>query len=516
MIERLKDIFKGLESAHGITNKTEQIRHDGKNEVRSKTIREPVTNELWQKHLNGEEPGLGIIPINEENKCKWGAIDIDTYPFDHLKLIKKIRENKFPLIVFRSKSGGAHVYCFTKQFVAASLMRQKLQLMASALGYAKAEIFPKQSKVMAERGDVGSFLNMPYHGGDRTVKYAIDDNGNSLTIEKFIKAYELIALENIELENLFVNKKKEKVKEEFPDGPPCLNTIIKNGPIVEGNGDVAASGRDNGLFNIGVYVKKANPIGWEDKLEDYNTEKYIKPPLKSKDIDRIVKQLDKKDYDYRCKDKPICNFCNEALCYTKQYGKGGDVRMPAIESIRKYESDPPIFFVDINGENIEVDAPTLHDHEKFSIACMTELGTPLIPVAKLVWRKQLASLMKNMSTLEAPDDTKVDVQLKELLTEFVSRDGKNIEDILKRKPYTENNITYFKFKDFWSFILRGKTWPEKTYNKNKTIRLLENLFKAKSDTIRIKDKQHKIWMVEKIEIEKYTPIRTKKEPAPFE
>jgi len=189
------------------------------------------------------------------------------------------------------------------------------------------------------------------------------------------------------------------------------------------------------------------------------------------------------------------------LCYTKQYGKGGDVRMPAIESIRKYESDPPIFFVDINGENIEVDAPTLHDHEKFSIACMTELGTPLIPVAKLVWRKQLASLMKNMSTLEAPDDTKVDVQLKELLTEFVSRDGKNIEDILKRKPYTENNITYFKFKDFWSFILRGKTWPEKTYNKNKTIRLLENLFKAKSDTIRIKDKQHKIWMVEKIEIE---------------
>jgi hypothetical protein len=516
MIERLQEIFKGLESAHGITSKTEEIRHDGKNEVRSKTIREPVTNELWQKHLNGEEPGLGIIPINEENKCKWGAIDIDTYPFDHLKLIKKIRENNFPLIVFRSKSGGAHVYCFTKQFVAASLMRQKLQLMASALGYAKAEIFPKQSKVMAERGDVGSFLNMPYHGGDRTVKYAIDDNGNSLTIEKFIKAYELIALENIELENLFVNKKKEKVKEEFPDGPPCLNTIIKNGPIVEGNGDVAASGRDNGLFNIGVYVKKANPIGWEDKLEDYNTEKYIKPPLKSKDIDRIVKQLDKKDYDYRCKDKPICNFCNEALCYTKQYGKGGDVRMPAIESIRKYESDPPIFFVDINGDNIEVDAPTLHDHEKFSIACMTELGTPLIPVAKLVWRKQLASLMKNMSTLEAPDDTKVDVQLKELLTEFVSRDGKNIEDILKRKPYTENNITYFKFKDFWSFILRGKTWPEKTYNKNKTIRLLENLFKAKSDTIRIKDKQHKIWMVEKIEIEKYTPIRTKKEPAPFE
>jgi hypothetical protein len=41
------------------------------------------------------EPALGIVPINEDNECKWGAIDIDTYPFDHLKLIKKIREKNF-------------------------------------------------------------------------------------------------------------------------------------------------------------------------------------------------------------------------------------------------------------------------------------------------------------------------------------------------------------------------------------------------------------------------------------
>jgi hypothetical protein len=520
MIERLKDIFKGLESAHGITFKTQEIRHDGKNEVRVKTIREPVTNELWEKHLKGEEPGLGIIPINEDNKCRWGAIDIDTYPFDHLKLIKKIREKHLPLIVFRSKSGGAHIYCFLKEFVAASLMRQKLQLMASALGYAKAEIFPKQSKIMAERGDVGNFLNMPYHGGDRTVKYAIDDQGNSLTIENFIKLYDEYVLEVSHFKDLFINKKQEKIKEEFPDGPPCLNIIIKNGPIIEGNGDVAASGRDNGLFNIGVYLKKSDPIGWEENLENYNVEKYIKPPLKSKDIKRIVGQLDKKDYDYRCKDKPICNFCDEKLCYTKQFGKGGDVRMPAITSIRKYESDPPIFFVDIDEDTVEVDAPTLHDHEKFSIACMTELGRPLIPVAKLVWRKQLASLMKNMTTLEAPDDTKIDIQLKELLTGFISRDGKALEDVLKRKPYTENGISYFKFKDFWGYIVKQKTWPERNYPKNKTIRLLENLFNAKQEVKKIiindQEKSVKLWTVEKIEVEKYIPRKLEKQPAPFE
>ena len=148
MIERLKSIFAGLESAYGATKITNEIRHDGKNEVRSFTVKKPVTNELWENHLKGVEPALGIVPINENNECKWGCIDIDTYPFDHKKLINKIRKNNYPLIVIRSKSGGAHVFLFTEKFIPASLMRQKLQLMASNLGYAKAEIFPKQEKII--------------------------------------------------------------------------------------------------------------------------------------------------------------------------------------------------------------------------------------------------------------------------------------------------------------------------------------------------------------------------------
>jgi hypothetical protein len=53
MIERLKSIFKGLESAYGQTKITNEIRHDGKNEVKSYTIKKPVTDLLWKKHLDG-------------------------------------------------------------------------------------------------------------------------------------------------------------------------------------------------------------------------------------------------------------------------------------------------------------------------------------------------------------------------------------------------------------------------------------------------------------------------------
>ena len=516
MLERLKNIFAGLEGAYGATKITNEIRADGKNEVKSYTVKSPVTNELWQKHLDGVEPALGIVPINENNQCKWGCIDIDTYPFDHKKLIEKIRSKKFPLIVFRSKSGGAHVFLFTRFFITASLMRQKLQMVASALGHAKAEIFPKQSTIKADRGDIGNFLNMPYHGGDRTVRYAIGDDGNSLTIEKFVEEYEKYVQTEEQLRDFLAVKDNTKTDEPFPNGPPCLNTIIKNGPITEGNGEVAASGRDNGLFNIGVYLKKANPTGWKQDLNNYNNEKYVKPIMSPEDVIRIKEQVEKKDYDYRCKDKPICNFCDERLCYTKQFGKGDEVRMPAITTIRKYESDPPIFFVTVDEDAIEVDGPTLHDPEKFSVVCMTELGTPLLPVGKLIWRKMLAKLMKNMDPIQAPDDTKVDIQLKEILTEFVSRDGKDWDSILKRKPYSENGISYFKFKDFWLYLIRTKSWSEKTYPKNKTIRLLEDLFKAKQEVKKINEKSVKVWSVEKITVEKYTPIKTKKEPAPFE
>jgi hypothetical protein len=190
MLERLREIFKGLETAYGQTKKTSEIRPNGKQEVKSFTIKQPVTNELWQSHIDGVEPALGIVPINENNECRWGAIDIDVYNFDHTAFIQKIRKLNLPLILCRSKSGGAHVFCFTSEFVPASLMRVKLQAMASVLGYAKTEIFPKQNSVKAERGDVGNFLNMPYHGGNRSVRYAFDDTGKALKMEEFSDYYD--------------------------------------------------------------------------------------------------------------------------------------------------------------------------------------------------------------------------------------------------------------------------------------------------------------------------------------
>ena len=89
-LEKFKEIFEGLDSAYGITKKSDQFDERGKNKTESFTIHKAPIDQNWKDHLEGKYPGLAIIPINKENKCKWGCIDIDNYPFDHKAFIKKL------------------------------------------------------------------------------------------------------------------------------------------------------------------------------------------------------------------------------------------------------------------------------------------------------------------------------------------------------------------------------------------------------------------------------------------
>ena len=144
LVTKFKDIFTGLERAHGVFEKKNEPQEGLKVEAHMKTVHEPPSLDKFERHLKGEYPAMGIVPINDEDKCKFGAIDIDIYPIDYKELLKKKKKKKFPLIMCLSKSGGAHLYLFTKDYVSAKDMQTKLSEMATAIGYPKAEVFPKQ------------------------------------------------------------------------------------------------------------------------------------------------------------------------------------------------------------------------------------------------------------------------------------------------------------------------------------------------------------------------------------
>ena len=149
-------IFSGCQSAHGQTKVLDSARN-GKMNAQSFIVRAPLTEELVKEHFKGTQ-GVGSIPIDESNKCVFGALDIDDYNLDLIALKNKIDRLKLPLVVCRSKSGGAHCFLFVKEKISAAEMRDKLAEFASALGFGGCEIFPKQEEVKVERGDVGNFI----------------------------------------------------------------------------------------------------------------------------------------------------------------------------------------------------------------------------------------------------------------------------------------------------------------------------------------------------------------------
>ena len=504
-IKKFKNIFEGSYNAYGQTRKTEEYDERGKHKTKSVITKQPVTDQMWADHLLGSDPALGIIPINEDSKCKWACIDIDVYNLNHKELIDKIKLNKLPLVVFRSKSGGAHVFLFTKEFIPAALFRNKLKDIAAMLGYARSEIFPKQNHINKDRGDVGSFLNLPYHNVNQTLRYAFKEDGSAMSIDEFFNYYDQIVLTEEELVELKIKEDKPEDNDLLKGAPPCLRMLAQEG-IPNGQ-------RNNAMYNFGVYVKKRFPDNWDTKIFNYN-DKYCQPPLDKKEVDILIKSITGKEYQYKCKDEPIASFCNSKKCIKQEFGVGDDFS-PGLEikEIQKYTSNPPIYYVTVGEGMVEVSGADLHEPDKFSLKCLEQINQSMLPVAKLIWRKQINKLLQESIPIEAPEILKTDNQLKELLIEFISRaNGKKKEDIKRGIPFTENGLTYFKYNSFWSFLLRSKSW---NIGKNTTMRMLETLFGAKEEISNLEGKNTRHLIIKQLEIDKPIVRKDKIKDVPF-
>jgi hypothetical protein len=292
--------------------------------------KEPVTTELWVQHLAGKQ-GLGVVPIRRDGTVKWGAIDIDVYGIDPIEVANRILVLDLPLIVCRSKSGGAHVYMFTSEPVSAFAMQTRLRDIAALLGHGGVEIFPKQT-ALAE-GDSGSWVNMPFFDGDNGSRYAVRPDGERLTMEQFLSRAEQVAV-NAD----YFKPKATKEKETFPDGPPCLNHLATIGYPTLWNVT---------LFNIGLYFKKSLPSGWERAVEQVNAG--IQSPLPWGEVAAIIKSIASKEFNYQCKNQPLSQYCNSARCRMRKFGVGGgENSFPILGELRKLDVDPPVYFWDMN------------------------------------------------------------------------------------------------------------------------------------------------------------------------
>jgi len=466
--QRIADLFAGSETTSG-THGTPYLDDTGvKWAIKkvAKTLKLPVTIELWQQHLTGKRP-LGVVPIRADSLCRWGSIDIDDYDLDLMEIVKRVELAKLPLVPCRSKSGGLHLFLFMVEWTDAAIVQGALRDIAASLGFAGCEIFPKQTKILASQGEQGNWMIVPYFGSDYDgrikFQYGLKKTGAEMTLDEFLGIAEKKRATVEELQDLKINrpgngkrgsKKRGTTREPkspFGNGPPCLQHMAEGG--------FPADGRKRAIFMIGIFLKKAYPNDWKEKLEQDN-QTYMKPPLPSDEIDSVIKSLSKKDYEYTCKEQPMAGHCNSVVCRGRKFGVGTGGEYPVIEALQKLNTDPPLWFVDIPGAHISMTTEELTNYRKFHTLCVARANPPVAfkLIRDDVWMSILNDAFKNVDILEAGPDVGIEAIFHEMLEEFLTNmtRGQRIEDLLRGAPFEDEDEGrhYFRIRDLMTFLTR--------------------------------------------------------------
>ena len=419
--EKFMQIFSGLDRAYGVYEITGQkntakgIKKDG----RGKTLQEPLTLDLWKQHIAGKV-SIGVIPLKDDETCKWGCIDIDEYPIDVKKIIKSVNDMSLPVVPCATKSGGVHLFLFTKEPVPAIKFKNKLEEIAAALGRTGDEIFPKQyqwSTQLPKERQTGNWLTMPYFSGEATTRYGLNANGDALSLEEFIEFVQKKSISEEKLDELVpVKKSRRKLIAKDSDSiwneaPPCLVHMKLNG-VPEGC-------RNTALFSYGVFFRKVYPETeeWKDKLYEVNKQVCSKP-ISHSEMTALILSIEKSDYRYQCSQPPLVDFCQSGICVTKRFGIDASERDPVFGGLRKYLTDPPLWHLDMDGQTIVLETKQLHNFSMFQQRCMEVLNTCPPDVKKIEWVARLNTLLQNVQEVDMPSDMTKSGLLEESIMEF--------------------------------------------------------------------------------------------------
>ena len=433
-------LFRGLSRAYGqyiITG----AKQTGKIEGRATTVLGQVGIDLWVDHLHGKK-GLGIVPIMDDGRCWWGAIDIDKYPLDIPAIEARCKELNLPIVPCRTKSGGVHLFLFGKEPLLASLVRSKLLMIAAKLGYPGVEIFPKQVR-LASTNDVGNWLNMPYYSDEKTDRYCIL-GGKPVDLATFVQRAVKLQVTEEQLDQLSLQDDAEA----FSDGPPCLQNLARSG--------FPAGTRNSGMFAVGVYLRLKFPDDWEREMDPCN-QKHMTPPLAAKEVIMVSRSVARKAYFYPCDKAPLLEHCSKELCRSRHFGIGeGNQDDPGVNigALVKLLTIPPVWIIDVDGVRMELDTDDLLSQDRFRKHCVENINTYPNRVKAPTWEKMVRDRLQNVEKVEAPEDAGNEGRMWFLLDQFCTgmTQARVQEEILAGKPWTERGRTFFRGQDFFRFL----------------------------------------------------------------
>lgn len=454
-MRQFHELFAGRDDVHGTYALSDASKTTEKGEKRTgkaKTVTGTVSKDVFEAHLSGHR-SLGIVPIRLDGTVSWFAIDVDNYLKGdalHADLAKRINRHDLPLVIFRSKSGGAHLYCFlTEPMKAASAMTHAARYL-KLLGLSPStEVFPKQKEIADPDKQKGSWINLPYFGGERVCMGR--DGSTELSLEEFLEyAHE----KEVGPYDLGARGSGDTIEREpGEDRPPCIVSMEDDG--------VEEGGRDNAVFHFGVFARRAFPDDWQDKVMDFNDDK-VHPSLPLADIRRIVTSLERHEYQYKCDTMPMCDLCDKATCITRKFGVGtGEARGAAgdayvVNGIVKLMVEPPVYVVNVNGKEVRMDVQSLTSQKKFQQACMDQAGIWPPKMSANAWE---AEIVRMNGITEVTDVSQNATALGLVQEAFMRWVRQTVRTDTKRKdagvPMWDGKDIHFAYSHFVQFFDRN-------------------------------------------------------------
>jgi hypothetical protein len=399
---------------------------------------------------------LGVVPIQLDGTVGWFAGDIDVYGIDHKALLGKIQAMELPLILCRSKSGGAHIYCFPADPIPAAMGIRLMRDWLTRLGFPKSEVFPKQESVSEET--VGNWINLPYFGGDKTERFAFGLSGERLTVAQFEQLAAAMSPTRSELEE-FDHQIKERPKQKkqldpLDDAPPCVNKMFAD--------KVNEGGRNNALAQVGIFWLRADPDNWRDRLIESNYE-IFDDPLQMEEVNQIVRNVSKSKYEYLCQLEPMCSLCDKETCLTRKWGvgpqRGIDYSKSDIDRIIKIDADPPVYYVIINGTTVKMTTDQLLSPGKFRKRVYEVTGELMPPMKERAHEARIQGTKIDVE--EAPSEVNQDGQVIEAFESWCEVHipvSKRLEEVLRGNPFYDKEAKgiYFRSSDLIAAFKRAK------------------------------------------------------------
>lgn len=401
--QRFLQIFKGKNNTY-VKNELPKTRPQEGEKIKTKITNNEgkVDKELLSHHLLGDF-GVGICPVNAEGKCYFGVIDIDMYKPKIKRVLHFIKEYQLPLLPFRSKSGGLHVYLILTKSVSAKTMRETLNNISyyfsldMLYGKGKVEVFPKQDKAEG----FGSSITLPYFNCENPYTYLLDLDGNQVEFKD--------ALEYIQKHLTTIEAVKDALEKlPYNDAPPCIQRILLSEEV--GGED---TGRNNFLFSFAIYAKKKYGSGFESYVEAINSS--FESPLEGSVVDQICASVRDNEYIYKCKDIPCNGFCNKTECKKREFGLGKDKgHFMDIEfgQLFRYMTAEPYYIWKLRLQGQEQwkdvvfkDEGYLLDQKNFAKMCIRYLNKAPYQVSNNDWNQTLNTILPNLIEVEVKQES---------------------------------------------------------------------------------------------------------------